>query len=199
MKNIFLAVACLVISMPLAFAQQNPPSPEEQEKKLSEFIQKEVDRLEMTLKLEDWQVFYVDSTLNHDYTALNAEFKKMSDLSKGQRATALLLLLLGASRAPLVIDQPEDDLDNRFVYDGIVRNLRELKGKRQVIAATHNANVPVLGDAELVIALEGNGRNGMPAEGGVGSLDDATIRELTESILEGGPAAFNARQHLYGF
>ena len=44
MKNIFLAVACLVISMPLAFAQQNPPSPEEQEKKLSEFIQKEVDR-----------------------------------------------------------------------------------------------------------------------------------------------------------
>ena len=57
MKNIFLAVACLVISMPLAFAQQNPPSPEEQEKKLSEFIQKEVDRLEMTLKLEDWQVF----------------------------------------------------------------------------------------------------------------------------------------------
>lgn len=127
------------------------------------------------------------------------EFKKMSDLSKGQRATALLLLLLGASRAPLVIDQPEDDLDNRFVYDGIVRNLRELKGKRQVIAATHNANVPVLGDAELVIALEGNGRNGMPAEGGVGSLDDATIRGLTESILEGGPAAFNARQHLYGF
>lgn len=127
------------------------------------------------------------------------EFKKMDDLSKGQRATALLLLLLGASRAPLVIDQPEDDLDNRFVYDGIVKNLRELKGKRQIIASTHNANVPVLGDAELIIALEGNGRNGKPADGGIGSLDDATIRALTESILEGGPAAFNARQHLYGF
>ena len=127
------------------------------------------------------------------------EFKKMDDLSKGQRATALLLLLLGASRAPLVIDQPEDDLDNRFVYDGIVKNLRELKGKRQIIASTHNANVPVLGDAELIVALEGNGRNGKPADGGIGSLDDATIRALTESILEGGPAAFNARQHLYGF
>ncbi|MGI6796941.1 TrlF family AAA-like ATPase [Gordonia sihwensis] len=127
------------------------------------------------------------------------EFKKMDDLSKGQRATALLLLLLGASRAPLVIDQPEDDLDNRFVYDGVVKNLRELKGKRQIIASTHNANVPVLGDAELVVALEGSGRNGKPADGGIGSLDDALIRALAESILEGGPAAFNARQHLYGF
>ena len=127
------------------------------------------------------------------------EFKKMDDLSKGQRATALLLLLLGASRAPLVIDQPEDDLDNRFVYDGVVKNLRELKGKRQIIASTHNANVPVLGDAELIVALEGSGSNGKPADGGIGSLDDALIRALAESILEGGPAAFNARQHLYGF
>ena len=127
------------------------------------------------------------------------EFKKMDDLSKGQRATALLLLLLGASRAPLVIDQPEDDLDNRFVYDGIVKNLRELKGKRQIIASTHNANVPVLGDGELIVALEGSGQNGKPVEGGIGSLDDAAIRALAESILEGGPAAFNARQHLYGF
>ena len=127
------------------------------------------------------------------------EFKKMDDLSKGQRATALLLLLLGASRAPLVIDQPEDDLDNRFVYDGIVSKLRDLKGKRQIIASTHNANVPVLGDAELIVALEGSGQNGKPIEGGVGSLDDATIRMLAESILEGGATAFNARQHLYGF
>lgn len=127
------------------------------------------------------------------------EFKKMDDLSKGQRATALLLLLLGASRAPLVIDQPEDDLDNRFVYDGIVKNLRELKGKRQIVASTHNANVPVLGDAELIVALEGSGQNGKPVDGGIGSLDNATIRALAESILEGGSAAFNARQHLYGF
>lgn len=88
------------------------------------------------------------------------EFTKMADLLKGQRATALLLLLLGAStNAPLVIDQPEDDLDKRFVYDGIVTNLRSLKGKRQIIASTHNANVPVLGDAELIVAPEGDGQN----------------------------------------
>jgi hypothetical protein len=127
------------------------------------------------------------------------ELKTMDDLSKGQRATALLLLLLGASTAPLVIDQPEDDLDNRFVYDGVVQHLRRLKGVRQIIASTHNANVPVLGDAELIVALEGDGQHGKPAEDGIGSLDDATIRSMAENLLEGGPAAFNARQHLYGF
>ncbi len=127
------------------------------------------------------------------------ELRSLDDLSKGQRATALLLLLLGASEAPLVIDQPEDDLDNRFVYDGIVQRLRELKGTRQVVVSTHNANVPVLGDAELIVVLEGDGQHGWPAVGGVGSLDDAAIRALAESLLEGGPAAFNARQHLYGF
>ena len=111
----------------------------------------------------------------------------------------MLLLLLSASDAPLIIDQPEDDLDNNFIYKGIVRHLRELKGKRQIIASTHNANVPVLGDAELIVALESDGSRGRPTEAGVGSLDDRTVRALVEDILEGGPAAFDARQHLYGF
>lgn len=125
--------------------------------------------------------------------------RSMDQLSKGQRATALLLLLLAASNAPLIIDQPEDDLDNNFVYQGVVTKLRELKGKRQIIASTHNANVPVLGDAELIVALESDGTHGRPSPDGIGSLDDAAIRGLAENILEGGPAAFNARQHLYGF
>lgn len=125
--------------------------------------------------------------------------RRMDQLSKGQRATALLLLLLGATDAPLIIDQPEDDLDNNFIYKGIVRNLRSLKGKRQIIASTHNANVPVLGDAELIVALVSDGSHGKPAENGIGSLDDRDIRALAENLLEGGPAAFNARHHLYGF
>ncbi|UVJ57430.1 TrlF family AAA-like ATPase [Trueperella pyogenes] len=125
--------------------------------------------------------------------------RSLDQLSKGQRATALLLLLLSASDAPLIIDQPEDDLDNNFIYKGVVRHLRELKGKRQIIASTHNANVPVLGDAELIVVLENDGDHGRPSDSGVGSLDDRTIRYLAENILEGGPAAFNARQHLYGF
>lgn len=141
----------------------------------------------------------VDVRLDISAGSGSRELRGLDELSKGQRATALLLLLLGASDAPLVIDQPEDDLDNRFVYDGIVQRLRELKGTRQIIASTHNANVPVLGDAELIVALEGDGQHGWPVVNGIGSLDDASIRALAESLLEGGPAAFNARQHLYGF
>ena len=125
--------------------------------------------------------------------------RSLDHLSKGQRATALLLLLLSASDAPLIIDQPEDDLDNNFVYKGVVRHLRELKGKRQIVASTHNANVPVLGDAELIVVLESDGNHGHPTDSGIGSLDDRAIRSQVESILEGGSAAFNARQHLYGF
>lgn len=141
----------------------------------------------------------VDVQLDVGVGTGSRQFRSIDDLSKGQRATALLLLLLGASDAALVIDQPEDDLDNRFVYDGIVTKLRELKGRRQIIASTHNANVPVLGDAELIIALEGDGNRGWPSEAGIGSLDDASIRALVENLLEGGAEAFSARQHLYGF
>jgi DNA repair ATPase RecN len=126
-------------------------------------------------------------------------YRRLDELSKGQRATALLLLLLGASESPLVIDQPEDDLDNRFVYDQVVKKLREMKGGRQIIVSTHNANVPVLGDAELIVTLEGDGRNGWCKEGCTGSLDNVQVRQVAEHILEGGRAAFDARRHLYGF
>lgn len=141
----------------------------------------------------------VDVQLNVAQKGKGTDLRRLEDLSKGQRATALLLLLLGASSSPLVIDQPEDDLDNRFIYDGIVTRLRALKGSRQIIVSTHNANVPVLGDADLVIALEGNGHNGWPAPDGVGSLDAQSVRGYAEDLLEGGRDAFSARQHLYGF
>lgn len=141
----------------------------------------------------------VEVRLDVQPSASSRDYKPITELSKGQRATAILLLLLGASTDPLVIDQPEDDLDNRFVYEGIVTNLRRLKGQRQIIASTHNANVPVLGDAELIVTLDGDGRRGRTVPDGVGSLDSPGIRSHVESILEGGPAAFNARRHLYGF
>lgn len=97
----------------------------------------------------------------------------------------LLLPPLSGSDTPLVIDQPEDDLENRFVFDGIVPNLRKLRSRRQVILRTHNANVPVLGDAELIVTLEGDGHHGRPAPDGIGSLDDKEIRAHAENILGG--------------
>lgn len=141
----------------------------------------------------------VDVSLDVSVDGRRRDYRRLDELSKGQRATALLLLLFGASNSPLIIDQPEDDLDNRFVYDEVVERLRQVKGTRQIIVSTHNANVPVLGDAELIVTLEGDGRRGWRKAECTGSLDNEQVREVAERILEGGRAAFDARRHLYGF
>ncbi|MEA1992313.1 MAG: AAA family ATPase [Thermodesulfobacteriota bacterium] len=130
-------------------------------------------------------------------------WQTLEDLSTGQKATAVLLLLLLESNAPLVVDQPEDDLDNRFISDGIVPKMREEKRRRQFIFATHNANIPVLGDAELIVGLTAFGE----AEQGkaklsqkyMGSIDTRPVRELVEEVLEGGKDAFEMRRLKYGF
>lgn len=130
-------------------------------------------------------------------------WQALEDLSTGQKATALLLLLLLESDAPLVVDQPEDDLDNRFITEGIVPRMRGEKQRRQFLFSTHNANIPVLGDAELIIGLaasgEANGGHARIAPEHVGSIDDQPVRELVEEILEGGKEAFERRRRKYGF
>lgn len=130
-------------------------------------------------------------------------WQALEDLSTGQKATAVLLLLLLESNAPLVVDQPEDDLDNRFISDGIVPKMREEKRRRQFIFATHNANIPVLGDAELILGLTaygeaGQGKAKLPEEH-MGSIDTKAVREMVEEILEGGKDAFEMRRLKYGF
>jgi hypothetical protein len=133
-----------------------------------------------------------------------ARWQPLDALSTGQKATAVLLLLLHESAAPLVLDQPEDDLDNRFITEGIVPRMREEKLRRQFVFSTHNANIPVLGDAELILGLrargEGNdrGRAEIP-DAHSGSIDSKLVRELVEEILEGGREAFEMRRRKYGF
>ena len=128
---------------------------------------------------------------------------KLADLSTGQKATAVLLLLLLESEAPLVVDQPEDDLDNRFISDGVVPKMREEKRRRQFVFATHNANIPVLGDAELIIGMEASGDAGYGRakvnRDNIGSIDNSRVSELTEELLEGGRRAFEMRRKKYGF
>jgi predicted metal-dependent phosphoesterase TrpH len=133
-----------------------------------------------------------------------AQWQRLEDLSTGQKATAVLLLLLLESDAPLVVDQPEDDLDNRFITEGVVPKMREEKRRRQFVFATHNANIPVLGDAELIVGLTATGEAGqegkarMPKEH-MGSIDARSVRELVEEVLEGGREAFEMRRLKYGF
>ena len=103
------------------------------------------------------------------------------------------------------MDQPEDDLDNRFITEGIVPKMREEKRRRQFIFSTHNANIPVLGDAELIVGLTSSGEG--ESESGradirrdhIGSIDSPGVRSLVEDILEGGKDAFETRRQKYGF
>lgn len=124
-------------------------------------------------------------------------------LSTGQKATAVLLLLLLESDAPLIVDQPEDDLDNRFITEGVVPTMKNEKRKRQFVFSTHNANIPVLGDAELIIGLSTGIQNdavqGRSNERHMGSIDMQPVREMVEEILEGGKTAFEMRRQKYGF
>jgi hypothetical protein len=130
-------------------------------------------------------------------------WKEMKDLSTGQKATAILLLLLLESDAPLIIDQPEDDLDNFFIAEGIVPKMREEKRRRQFIFSTHNANIPVLGDAELIVGLSAVGEaevgHGEIPVDCMGSIDDKSVRLNVEKIVEGGKEAFEIRRAKYGF
>lgn len=132
----------------------------------------------------------------------DAVWRSLDHLSTGQKATALLLLLMERGSGPLLIDQPEDDLDNSFIFADVVPRLR-LKGRRQVIFSSHNANIPVLGDADQIVALvteeEGDGVIGTIAADGLGSIDHEPVRQMVEEILEGGREAFVTRRYLYGF
>lgn len=130
-------------------------------------------------------------------------WQALEDLSTGQKATAVLLLLLLESDAPLIVDQPEDDLDNRFITEGVVPRMRDEKQRRQFVFSTHNANIPVLGDAELIIGLSASGEaergHARIATEHMGSIDSRPVRELVEEILEGGKEAFEMRRRKYGF
>lgn len=124
-----------------------------------------------------------------------ARWTDIADASPGQAATAMLELALIASDEPLLIDQPEDDLDNRFIYDEVVTKIAEVASNRQVIVATHNANIPVLGDAELILALDASTDHGKVLE--CGGLDETKVADTARKILEGGAQAFEDRARRY--
>ena len=132
-----------------------------------------------------------------------ANWQALRSLSTGQKATAVLLLLLLESEAPLVVDQPEDDLDNRFITESVVPIIRQEKCRRQFVFSTHNANIPVLGDAELILGLAatGDAREGQAriATAHMASIDSGPVREMVEELLEGGKVAFEMRRSKYGF
>lgn len=123
------------------------------------------------------------------------EFQSIGQASAGQRAAAMLAFLLAHGSEPLVLDQPEDDLDNHLIYDLVVQQIRSNKLRRQLIIVTHNPNIVVNGDAELIHVLDFRNQCFVKQ---TGSLQDQKMREEVCQVMEGGKEAFERRYQRLG-
>ena len=130
-------------------------------------------------------------SVRYSRTGDGKDFRPISQASAGQRSAAMLAFLLAHGEEPLVLDQPEDDLDNHLIYDLVVRQIRENKLRRQIIVVTHNPNIVVNGDAEMVYALSFDAGQCVVKQSG--SLQDEAIRDEVCRVMEGGKEAFRHR------
>ena len=125
----------------------------------------------------------------------NGAHKPLGEYSLGQRATVILHILMHLKRHPvIVIDQPEDDLDNETLYSHFIKQLVNRKDLTQFVFATHNPNIPVLGDAEQVIVCR---KDGEVFSFDHGSIDDKEIQQRIVTVMEGGEDAFRRRKEIY--
>jgi len=125
---------------------------------------------------------------------VNSDYKELEKLSLGQRAAAILALLLYNADCPIIIDQPEDDIDNSTIYEGIIKNLLDKKDKNQFIFATHNSNIVVLGDSDQVLVCKNENEKLRLLSG---SVDKKDIQKEIINIMEGGKEAFMKRKDIY--
>lgn len=163
----------------------------------------DLDRIARKLSADDWlalSLIDINSEPVFEYRARESDYIQFRNASAGQQATALLKTLLNQLGPPLLIDQPEEDLDNPVMQE-IVEQIWSAKQKRQIIFVSHNANLVVNGDAELVAWCDyrkaGDQSGGKIA--GEGAIDVPEVREAIKRIMEGGEAAFNLRREKYGF
>jgi len=138
-------------------------------------------------------LWFPEDSLKVEYstTADGNQFRSIQEGSPGQKTAALLAFLLSYGEEPIVLDQPEDDLDNHLVYELIVTQLRNIKQRRQVLVVTHNANIVVNGDAELVVGLAARG--GETQRECSGCLQERAVRDTICAVMEGGREAFEQR------
>ena len=155
------------------------------------------DALRQNLDSLGLEVLHIDDGVTIELnvaTGTSPTFRDASELSRGQKCTALLPILLSRRDSPLLIDQPEDNLDNHFIYETVVESIHRIKTRRQLIFITHNANIPVLGEAELVIVMDSDGHRGYVEK--AGTVDEC--RNEIIDLLEGGEEAFDLRRKRYG-
>ena len=150
---------------------------------------------ELLDKLLTW---FPEDALNVEYSRRGdgTDFRPIGQASAGQRAAAMLAFLLAHGEEPLVLDQPEDDLDNHLIYDLVVRQIKENKARRQIVVVTHNPNVVVNGDAEMLHALDFIRGQCVVAQSG--SLQKESMRDEVCRVIEGGREAFARRYRRLG-
>lgn len=151
------------------------------------YLQRQHEKPEFADRVSTW---YPEDDLRIEYQRVG-QWTSIDQGSQGQRSAALLAFLLAFGEEPIVLDQPEDDLDNHLIYDLIVRQIRENKLRRQLLIVTHNPNVVVNGDAELVHVMDfGRGQCYVQQSG---SLQEAPVRREVCRVMEGGHEAFSKR------
>lgn len=122
-------------------------------------------------------------------------YKDISDLSTGQRCTVVLPLILSHADRMLIVDQPEDHIDNAFVAKTLIKVILSRNGQGQIIFSTHNPNIPVLGNAEMVLHLGSDGRRGFRLSSG--PLTEKSTVTAISTVMEGGAEAFEKRANFY--
>lgn len=147
----------------------------------------QMDEIDLLLPEDEIDIKYMPSG--------STEYKPLTTASAGQKTTAILTVVLSQGNIPLILDQPEDDLDNRLVYDLIVDRLKQAKESRQIIVITHNANIPVNGDAEYIVSMDSDSK--MLRICCEGTIEIPIIKKEICDVMEGSEQAFDMRAKRY--
>lgn len=129
------------------------------------------------------------------YLMDGGDYKDVNHLSTGQRCTIILPILLEHKDRILILDQPEDHIDNAFITDTVIQALNARSDSGQILISTHNANIPVLGGADLVVQMASDGRVGFVRHADV--LEAVSTIEAITALMEGGRDAFKRRAAIY--
>ena len=162
---------------------------------ISTYFKREIINLDAN-EIDQIMAFIPDDKLVVSYRPSGSKkYKSLNTASAGQKTTAILTFILAYGTQPLLLDQPEDDLDNRLVYDLVVKRLTEAKKQRQVIVVTHNANIPVNGDADYITSMDSESEYVKVKY--VGTMDSKNIRNEVCDVMEGTESAFEMRAKKY--
>jgi energy-coupling factor transporter ATP-binding protein EcfA2 len=146
-------------------------------------------------QVDTFDLMFPEDKIKIEYRTGSGTWKQLSNVSAGQKTAAILTMILCQGKKPLLLDQPEDDLDNNLIYDLVVEQLRKTKECRQIICVTHNANIPVNGDSEHIIVMDSDTKHINTKY--KGSIENPEIKKAICDIMEGGTVAFDMRYKRY--